>query len=233
MHSTVSFPLPRIHNNTASGVVHTVDEEDGYNGYRIPKGALVLPNIWCVNYAHLQRRPGTIRTQENDARRRELQRPRRVQTRAVLERAWTRSREGPAGACVRLRAQVTLRPHCGVTPRKLIIRNRRICPGKDLTEQTLFITIATVIAVLDIAKAKVGGVDVEPDVTYNGGLIRWLFDSLVCNSSADMHCSHPSAFECAICARSEKAASLVAAVIEDHPVGSGDADELSRLVWQR
>ena len=30
------------------GVPHRVLEEDEYRGFRIPKGAVVLPNIWCV-----------------------------------------------------------------------------------------------------------------------------------------------------------------------------------------
>lgn len=49
---------------------------------------------------------------------------------------------------------------------------RRICPGKELAEQTMFITIATVIATLDIAKAKVNGVDEETEVNFTNGLIR-------------------------------------------------------------
>lgn len=30
------------------GVPHVCTEDDEYSGYKIPKGAVVLPNVWCV-----------------------------------------------------------------------------------------------------------------------------------------------------------------------------------------
>ena len=34
---------------TPTGVAHLSIEEDEYRGYRIPKGSLVVSNIWCVS----------------------------------------------------------------------------------------------------------------------------------------------------------------------------------------
>lgn len=38
----------RWHPVAPMGVPHMTTEDDIYEGYFIPKGALLLPNIWCV-----------------------------------------------------------------------------------------------------------------------------------------------------------------------------------------
>jgi cytochrome P450 len=38
----------RIHPTTPQGIPHRLDEEDTFEGMRIPKGAAVIPNVWFV-----------------------------------------------------------------------------------------------------------------------------------------------------------------------------------------
>ena len=42
---------------TPTGVAHLSIEEDEYKGYRIPKGSLVVSNIWCVSTRFLYLHP--------------------------------------------------------------------------------------------------------------------------------------------------------------------------------
>jgi hypothetical protein len=30
------------------GVPHLLDRDDVYEGYHLPKGSIVIPNVWCV-----------------------------------------------------------------------------------------------------------------------------------------------------------------------------------------
>lgn len=48
----------------------------------------------------------------------------------------------------------------------------RICSGKDLADASLFISVAMIIAVLDIGKCTENGVIIEPEATYSNGLTR-------------------------------------------------------------
>ncbi|GJE87610.1 cytochrome P450 [Phanerochaete sordida] len=70
---------------------------------------------------------------------------------------------------------------------------RRACPGRTLAFETIWITIATTLAVYNISKAKdERGHDIEPDTEFTSTLL-----------------SHPKSFRCSIAPRSEKAHSLV------------------------
>ena len=51
----------------------------------------------------------------------------------------------------------------------------RICPGKDLADPSLFLSVAMTLAVFDINKAKdANGTDIEPLYEYTPGLIRYV-----------------------------------------------------------
>ena len=39
----------RWHPVTPLGVSHASSEDDTYKGYLIPKGAILVPNIWCAS----------------------------------------------------------------------------------------------------------------------------------------------------------------------------------------
>lgn len=40
----------RWHPVTPLGVTHAASEDDTYNGYFIPKGSILVSNIWCVSH---------------------------------------------------------------------------------------------------------------------------------------------------------------------------------------
>ncbi|KAF8656760.1 hypothetical protein AX16_002439 [Volvariella volvacea WC 439] len=72
---------------------------------------------------------------------------------------------------------------------------RRFCPGKDIGTSTVWITIATMLATLDITKAKDSdGKPIEPSGKYSSGML-----------------CYPEPFPCDIRFRSRKAESLVEA----------------------
>lgn len=49
----------------------------------------------------------------------------------------------------------------------------RICPGRQLADQTLWLAIATVLAVLDIHKARgADGNEIVPEASFVSGGIR-------------------------------------------------------------
>jgi len=73
---------------------------------------------------------------------------------------------------------------------------RRICPGLNLAQSSVWLTCAMSLAVFDIEKYVDGfGNVVEPKIHYTDGTI-----------------SHPPPFKCTIKPRSEKSAALVASV---------------------
>lgn len=51
----------------------------------------------------------------------------------------------------------------------------RICPGKDLADPSLFLSVAMTLAVFDIAKARdAKGDEIDPLYEYTPGLIRYV-----------------------------------------------------------
>jgi len=93
---------------------------------------------------------------------------------------------------------------------------RRICPGKELADASLFISIAMSLAVFNISKAKdASGNVVELQYEYTNGII-----------------SRPKDFVCSIVPRSEKSAALIRSVEEDHPFERSDAEALVNLEWE-
>jgi len=102
-------------------------------------------------------------------------------------------------------------------PRTLVFGfGRRICPGKELIDASVFIWIAMSIAVFDIRKAKDEfGREIEPRVEFSSGVI-----------------SHPKEFPYSITPRSAKAAALIQAVEDEHPFETSDAQKLDGLRWR-
>jgi hypothetical protein len=33
------------------GIAHSLMEDDSYDGYHIPKGSVIMPNVWLVSFA--------------------------------------------------------------------------------------------------------------------------------------------------------------------------------------
>ncbi|KAL0957956.1 hypothetical protein HGRIS_000136 [Hohenbuehelia grisea] len=78
---------------------------------------------------------------------------------------------------------------------------RRGCPGQDLGNATMFLTIAMVLSVFNITKAKdASGREIEPIVKFGSGTV-----------------SHPEPFEYDVKARSKEAELIIRQVYEEHP----------------
>ncbi|EHK46020.1 hypothetical protein TRIATDRAFT_152285 [Trichoderma atroviride IMI 206040] len=87
---------------------------------------------------------------------------------------------------------------------------RRICPGRYISNDTIFITVARVLATFNITKATdKNGAFMEPKLEYSPGLI-----------------SHPASFPYAITVRSQKHEELIRSAEVDHPWEKSDADFL-------
>ena len=56
----------------------------------------------------------------------------------------------------------------------------RVCPGKELALNSLFIVMATVIATLDISKAKDDhGHEIEPQCDYTPSMVRYVSQNML------------------------------------------------------
>lgn len=98
-------------------------------------------------------------------------------------------------------------------PRTLVFGfGRRICPGRELADASIYLTVAQSLAVLDIKKAMEGGKVVEPTISFSAGII-----------------SHPQPFETNILPRSTRAEGLIRSVEEDYPFTESHAKELLDL----
>jgi len=138
------------------GIPHIAAEDDVYEGYFIPKGALVIANIWQILHD-----PASYAN------------PLKFNPERFL------------GGCPELDPRATVFGY-----------GRRICPGLNVAQSSLWVACAMSLAVFDIEKYVDGfGNVVEPKIHYSDGTI-----------------SHPPPFKCTIKPRSEKSAALVASV---------------------
>jgi cytochrome P450 len=133
-------------------VAHRVHKDDIHQGYYIPKGALVIPNVW-----QMLRDP---RTYPNPS---EFSPDRYI---------GAKPQQDPRTICFGF--------------------GRRICPGLNLADASVFISCAMSLAVFDISKAIENGVEITPVVDNTPGTI-----------------SHPVPYNCSIKPRSTKAAALI------------------------
>ncbi|KAI5118225.1 hypothetical protein M0805_000721 [Coniferiporia weirii] len=163
----------RWNNVVPMGLPHLLTQDDVYDGYLIPKGAIVLPNIWQMTHdASVYHDPFNF----------------------IPERFLGKNAEPD--------------------PRNLVFGfGRRICPGKDLADGSLFLSIAMTTSSFNITRERDPfGKEVDPVYEYCSGII-----------------SHPSPFKCIIEPRDAQAVSLVRSVLEEHPFESGDADVLKSI----
>lgn len=112
---------------------------------------------------------------------------------------------------------------------------RRICPGKDLADPSVFLSVAMTLAVFDISKFKdEQGNVVEPVYEYTPGIIRHdptVSLPVICFvliSFVSVACSHPKPFKCSITPRSAKHADFIRALEKELPKDTSDADKLAR-----
>lgn len=100
-------------------------------------------------------------------------------------------------------------------PRNFIFGyGRRICPGRFVADNALFITIAQSLAVFNIQKPIVDGKVVEPEIKFEPGTI-----------------SHPLPYRTSIMPRSEKHRQLIKKAQEIYPWEESDAKALESIKW--
>jgi cytochrome P450 len=94
-------------------------------------------------------------------------------------------------------------------PRNFIFGyGRRVCPGRYVADNALFITIAQSLAVFNVKPTEV-----VPEVKFEPGVV-----------------SHPLPYECRVEPRSEKHRALIERSEEKYPWEESDAEELERIV---
>ncbi|KAK2000748.1 cytochrome P450 [Colletotrichum falcatum] len=157
------------------GLPHENAEEVIYQGYRIPKKSMVMPNIWLFTHD-----PAVYKN--------------------PMEFWPDRFLEGEGR-----------KPE--PDPRKLSFGfGRRICPGKVLAENSLFLSIAQSLAVFDVSKKVVDGKAIVPKVASKPGVI-----------------SHPEHFETSVKPRSPHHEELIRSLEQKFPWQESDARVLERM----
>ncbi|KAG1732839.1 cytochrome P450 [Suillus lakei] len=146
---------------------HRLTQTDTYEGMHIPKGSLVFGNIWAI-----MRDPGLYREPE-------VFEPMRWLRGDGEEERW----DGEDGKEGKER-----------DPRAFVFGfGRRRCPGNHLVESSIWLLITSMLATLDIRKARdEKGVEIEPVVGFENAVFRT-----------------PSPFVCDIRPRSEEALRLI------------------------
>jgi cytochrome P450 len=121
----------RWHPVAPMGIPHMCSEDDVYKGYRIPKGSLVMPNIWYGT--PVSGKGASYHRIANHLHREFTHDPETYKD----PRTFNPSR--------------FLSPTPEMDPRNLSFGfGRRICPGRLLADSTIFMTIAKSLAVFDI-----------------------------------------------------------------------------------
>ncbi|KAH8684944.1 putative cytochrome P450 oxidoreductase OrdA-like protein [Ilyonectria robusta] len=165
----------RWHPVAPMGLPHTSSQDDMIDGYAIPKGAMLLPNIWHFTHdPEVYQDPMTFRPER------------------FLET------EG-------------LNPE--TDPHKFVFGfGRRICPGRVLADQALFLNVSQSLAVFNI----------EGSVTKRGNAVSQLrFTPGVI--------SRPEPFEASITPRSSHHEDLIRSIEKTFPWKQGDGELLKTL----
>lgn len=168
----------RWHPVAPMALPHSATHEDSIRGYRIPKGALLLPNNWWFTH------DPTVYPDP------EAFRPERFLASPGHEaepdpRQWTFG------------------------------YGRRVCPGRFVADNALFITIAQALAVFRVEKfVDEKGVEVVPEVKFEPGVV-----------------SHPVPYRTSIVPRSEAYRKLILKSGEEVGYEESDAEALKTVRW--
>jgi hypothetical protein len=91
---------------------------------------------------------------------------------------------------------------------------RRVCPGRYVADNAVFMTIAQTLAVFKIEKLVENGRTVEAELKFEPGVV-----------------SHPVPYRTSIKPRSEKHKQLIRAAEKDYPWEESDAKVLETVKW--
>ncbi|KAH0578157.1 hypothetical protein H2248_004121 [Termitomyces sp. 'cryptogamus'] len=146
----------RLHTVVPNGLPHVVMEDDIYKGHLIPKGSIVVANIWNMLHS-----PDTYADPHSFNPSRFISSEGHVAERSIYD--------------------------------ILFGFGRRICPGRVLADESLFVMVAMSLTVLEISKSvdKDGNI-IEPEFRQLSGSV-----------------SQPAPFQCSIKARSPEALALL------------------------
>ncbi|KAL1737323.1 cytochrome P450 [Schizophyllum commune] len=160
----ICYELLRWQPVTPLGLARDIEHDDEYRGYRIPKGATIIPNVWSILHDE-ERYPDPMAFN-----------PGRFEGKSKKDTGQNELPEMAFGF------------------------GRRICPGRFLAFDTLWIFVASTLAVYDIRKAVDGeGKVIEPQVAYESTLL-----------------SHPLPFPCDIVPRSAAATALIRSTVDEN-----------------
>ncbi|KAG1753727.1 cytochrome P450 [Suillus paluster] len=164
-----------------TGMPHRVTEDDIHNGYYIPKGSMILANIWSV-HSHFGIR---YLTEFDD--RFMLNDPRTYVNPSQFnpERFLAQDGEG---------LETDPRTICFGFGRRSFPMSLSFA-GLHLADASVWISTAMSLAVFDISKVVENGVEITPEIDPSSGAIR--------------HVARPKPFKCSIKARSAKALELI------------------------
>ncbi|KAI9453226.1 cytochrome P450 [Russula earlei] len=137
------------------GVPHKTTTADTHRGYHIPKGSIIIPNIWQMLHDPVVYSEPELFSPER-----------------FLETSDSPAEPNPR-AC-------------------FFGFGRRICPGSQFADATVWLAITTALAVFHVSKVVEEGVEVTPEVRYT-----------------DTFISHPVEFKCSIKPRSARAKALI------------------------
>ena len=135
------------------GLPHRVMEDDVYENYLIPKGATVFLNVWCVNDFSVFS-PSLVHPSLNHF------------YRAI----------GHDETVYPEPSKFDPSRHMGDNPQLDPFKftfgmGRRACPGAHLTEMTLFLNVATLLAVFNLSKCiDENGKEIEPKIEWVNGI---------------------------------------------------------------
>ncbi|KAJ3978425.1 cytochrome P450, partial [Lentinula detonsa] len=164
-----------------TSVPHRVTEDNVFKGYFIPKGALVLSNLWQMNHdPEVYHDPMSFKPERFLGPKPELD---------------------PREACFGFARRICPGTFAAwqLIPYGFSDSNFRV-----LADASVFISCAMALAVFNISKYSENGVVIEPDRNQSSGTIRQAVFS-------DGVLGHPSSFKCTISPRSDKAVALIQA----------------------
>lgn len=175
---------------------HVSAQESTIDGYRIPKDALVIPNIWYVSSFFLVCNNSDSINPDLTCFRGFLRDP------SVFHEPETFKPE---------RFLASSDGHVPEPDPHLYAFGfgRRICPGRMLADATIYIAVAQFLAAFNIGKPVRNGQEVDIDVDFTTGVI-----------------SHPAPFDFSLTARSPAYEELIRTGENEHPWKASHASAL-------
>ncbi|GLI79146.1 hypothetical protein PoHVEF18_007474 [Penicillium ochrochloron] len=168
----------RWHPVAPMAIPHMSTADDNCGKYFIPKGSIIMPNIWAMMHD-----PTTY----DD--------PMAFKPERFLET------EGHVPE---------------MDPHSIAFGfGRRICPGRFLADNTVYLSVAQSLTVFDVSNATQDGIAITKSPKFEPGVI-----------------SHPTPFQCSIAVRGPSEEALILSVEQEHPWEPSDASDLEKVGYK-